>query len=278
MALKLAPAIQRSPGRATRGARLVAGVAVCAALLAVAFGLGRASAPAAPVAAAAPGGTAADGAASADGGQAPDGVEAPDGGAPAGAAPGAAQPAPASGPASVRNDVPVGYARSEDGAIAAATGYLSAIGDKRAFNRSWRETAYRTMADPATADELLESVAASYERIDGDLGLGDAAAYDGSILAVTVPVGYRVDDYAQDRASITVWAAGWLTRLSGPQLPLRAQSSTMELTWVESDWKLTAVTGIEPLDPPGVAAPVTDEAFSQMRGFNAYEYHPQGAG
>lgn len=274
MALKLAPAIQRSQGRVVPTARLVAGVVVGVALLAGAFGLGRASAPPTVVTAAAP-------AAAPDtvGGGPADGVE----GAPAPAAGGAVpaearQAAPASGPVGVRNDVPVGYARSEDGAVAAATGYLSAIGDKRAFNRGWRETAYRTMADPETVEELLGSVAASYERIDGDLGLGDAAAYDGSILAVTVPVGYRIDDYSEDRASITVWAAGWLTRLSGPQLPLRAQSSTMELSWVESDWKLTAVTGIAPLDPPGVAAPVTDEAFSQMRGFNAYEYHPQDAG
>ena len=266
MALKLAPAIQRSHGRVVPNARLIAGVAVGVALLAGAFALGRASAPP-TVATTTPEASPADGAPAAPG-RAP--AEDAD--------PGSAQPAPASGPVGVRNDVPVGYARSEDGAVAAATGYLSAIGDKRAFNRSWRETAYRTMADPATVDDLLASVAASYERIDGDLGLGDAAAYDGSILAVTVPVGYRVDDYTEDRASITVWAAGWVTRLSGPQLPLRAQSSTMELTWVESDWKLTAVTGIEPLDPPGVAAPVTDEAFSQMRGFNAYEYRPQGAG
>ena len=272
MALKLAPAIQRSHGRVVPNARLIAGVAVGVALLAGAFGLGRASAPP-TVATTTPDAAPADGAPAAPA----DGAPAAPGRAPA-EDPGAAQPAPASGPAGVRNDVPVGYARSEDGAVAAATGYLSAIGDKRAFNRSWRETAYRTMADPATVDDLLASVAASYERIDGDLGLGDAAAYDGSILAVTVPVGYRVDDYTEDRASITVWAAGWVTRLSGPQLPLRAQSSTMELTWVESDWKLTAVTGIEPLDPPGVAAPVTDEAFSQMRGFNAYEYRPQGAG
>jgi hypothetical protein len=177
----------------------------------------------------------------------------------------------------VRNDVPVSYAHTEQGAVAAATGYLSAIGDKRAFSREWRERAYRTMAAPGVADELLASVAGSYERIDGDLGLGDAAAYDGSLLAVTVPVGYRVDEYSDERASITVWAAGWLTRLSGPQLPLRAQTSTMELTWVEGDWKLTGVTGIEPLDPPGVAAPVTDQALEQMRGFTAYEYEPAGA-
>lgn len=264
MALKLAPAIERTTGRATPLARLIAGGVAGVALLAGAFAIGRSTAPVTRVVATT--GTAAAGEGTAGGG-------AGDEAAAAAAPVVTVQDAP--GPAGFRNDVPVGYARSEAGAVAAATGFLSAIGDKRAFNREWRERAYRTMADPATVDELLASVSESYARIDGDLGLGDAAAYDGSILAVTVPVGYRVDAFTQDRASVTVWAAGWLTRLSGPQLPLRAQLSTMELTWVDDDWKLTEVTGIEPLDPPGVAAPVTDEAFSQMLGFNAYEYHPQ---
>lgn len=182
---------------------------------------------------------------------------------------------PGAGPYEVRNEVPVGYARTEAGAVAAATGYLEAIGDKRAFSPEWRERAYRTIADPEVVDELLASVEQSYQRVDGELGLGDAAAYDGSVLAVTVPVGYRVDSFDRDRATVTVWAAGWLTRLTGSQLPLRAQTSTMELVWLDEDWKLSEVTGIEPLDPPGIAAPVNAQTLAEMRGFNAYEYRPQ---
>ncbi len=249
MALKVAPAPARASSRRWAAARWLVAAVVGIALLAGAFYLGRVTVP----------------------GAAPPTVlqqAAPE-------APQAAPVDPGPGPYRVVNEVPVGYARSEAGAVAAATEYVSAIGDKRAFNQEWRERAYRTIADPAVADELLESVAPSYERVDGELGLGDAAAYDGSVLAVTVPVGYRVDAYDEDRATITVWAAGWLTRLTGSQLPLRAQTSTMELAWLDGDWKLTGVTGIEPLDPPGIAAPVDAQTLAEMRGFNAYEYRPQ---
>lgn len=255
MALRLAPATERVAGRVgSRAVRLLAGILACTALLAAGFGLGRVSTT----------------------------RTAP---APASAAAGNAGEAPAAvaeslivtdpGPTQYVNDVGTGYARSEAGAVAAATGYLEALGDKRAFDPGWRERAYRTVADPAVADELIASVDESYRRVDTELGLGDGAAYNGSVLAVTVPVGYRVDSYDQERATVTVWAAGWLIQSSGPELPLRAQTATVELVWLSDDWKLTGVTGVQPLDPPGVAAPVTAQALAEMRGFNAYDYQPQ---
>jgi hypothetical protein len=254
VALRLAPATERAVGARTRLARLLAGVVAGLALLAAGFGLGRVSAarPLPVPAVAAP--------------SAPSGQE---------RAPAAPVVVQGPGPARYANDIGVGFARTEAGAVAAATGYLEALGDKRAFDADWRERAYRTIADPAVADELITSVEESYQRVDDELGLGDGAAYNGSVLAVTVPVGYRVDQYDEDRAVVTVWAAGWLTQSSGPELPLRAQTATVELVWVDGDWKLAGVTGIQPLDPPGVAAPVTAQALAEMRGFNAYDYRPQ---
>jgi hypothetical protein len=264
VALKLEPAPARARSRLGAATRWLVAAVVGIALLAGAFVLGRVTVP----------GTAAPPAPAQTAGEETVVAEpAPDAADPAPAPPAPADPGP--GPYQVVDDIPVGFARTQAGAVAAATEYVSTIGDKRAFNREWRERAYRTISDPAVADELLASVEQSYERVDGELGLGDAAAYDGSVLAVTVPVGYRVDAFDQDRATVTVWAAGWLTRLTGRQLPLRAQTSTMELVWLDGDWKLTEVTGIEPLDPPGIAAPVDAQTLAEMRGFNAYEYRPQ---
>lgn len=246
--MRLAPATERATGRGSATRRLALAVAGVV-LLAAAFLLGRMTVPAAVA-------------------DAPQQAVADDA-----AAPVAAEADP--GPARVVDEVPVGYAHTEQGAVLAATNYLSAIGDKRAFSQVWRERAYRAMAAPEAVEELLDSVDASYDRIADDLALNDAAAYDGSVLAVTLPVGYRVDSYQADRATVTVWAAGWLTRLTGEQLPLRAQTSTIELVWTDDDWKLSGVSGIEPLDPPGVAAPVTADALAEMRGFYAYEYEPQ---
>lgn len=255
MALRLAPATERAAGRVgSRITRLLAGVFAGIALLAAAFLLGRVSVTR-PLPLPAPA------------------VEAAQDAAPP--APVRGRVAQEPGPARMVEGVGVGYARSEAGAVAAATSYLEALGDKRAFDTGWRERAYRTISDPAVADDLIASVDESYQRVDTELGLGDGAAYNGSVLAVTVPVGYRVDEYDENRAVVTVWAAGWLTQTTGPTLPLRAQTATVELVWLDSDWKLFGVSGVQPLNPPGVAAPVTAQALAEMQGFNAYDYRPQ---
>jgi hypothetical protein len=196
---------------------------------------------------------------------------APTGGAATAAAPATIGP----GPYDIVDDVPVGYAHTEAGAIAAATNYIAAISDKRAFNEAWRTNAYQVMAAPDAYQQLVDSVAASYQRIDADLGLGEAAAYDGSIQAVTVPLGYRVDAVDEQRATITVWAAGWLARPQGQQLPLRATANTVELVWVNGDWKLLRVVDTQPLNPPGVSGPPTVQALQEMAGFVPYEHVPR---
>jgi len=253
VALRLAPSraelgSARRPPLLRWGAAVLAGIA----LLAAAFAAGRLTAPVREV---------------------PVTVTAP-------AADQAAQGQPAAvtrghGPTDVVDDVPVGYARTEAGAVAAATNYIATIGDKRAFNEPWRENAYRVMGAPDAYQTLVDSVRASYQRIDTELGLGETAAYDGSVQAVTVPLGYRVEAVSPDRATVTVWAAGWLARPTGQQLPLRAVANTVELQWIDGDWKLLRVVDSQPLNPPGVAGPPTARTLQQMAGFVLYEHVPR---
>lgn len=258
MALKLAPSrpelgAARRPPLARWAAVVIGGIG----LLVAVFAAGRLTAPPREVAVT---------------------VTAPSGEAAPGVAAVPGQPAAVTdghGPADVVDDVPVGYARTEAGAVAAATNYIATIGDKRAFNEPWRENAYRVMGAPDEYQTLVESVRASYRRIDAELGLGETAAYDGSIQAVTVPLGYRVEAVDDDRATVTVWAAGWLARPTGQQLPLRAVANTVELQWLGDDWKLLRVVDSQPLDPPGVAAPPTAQTLQEMAGFVLYEHVPR---
>lgn len=179
------------------------------------------------------------------------------------------------GPTGSVRGVPVGYARSAEGAVAAATGYTLTLADKRTFNPAWRDAAYRVIAAPDAYPALVESVRGSYTRIADRVGLDDAAAYDGSIQATTVPLGYRVDAYHSERATVTVWSAGWLTRPRGTQLPLRARTMTFELAWVDADWKIVGVSANEPLDPPGVSVPPTLAMQNHMATFTPYHWAPQ---
>lgn len=182
------------------------------------------------------------------------------------------------GPRDAIAGVPVGYDRSAEGAAAAATGYTLTLADKRAFNPAWREAAYRTIATPDAYPALTQSAQPSFDRIADDLRLDEAAAYDGSVQAVTVPLGYRVDAYHSDRATVTVWAAGWLVRPRGSHLPLRARTMTFELLWTDGDWKIGDVSANEPLDPPGVTVPPTLAMQNRMATFTPYRWMPQQDG
>lgn len=127
------------------------------------------------------------------------------------------------------NGVPVGYARSEAGAVEAATTFsrvmASASGD---LNRYLG--ALRAMAAP---DWVLEA-----EKLaeNGFEFLRDRYGSAGSLTFV--PVRYRIEAYSDSAATIQIWG---VTVASGPKVPGIDESwltGTVQLVWIEGDWRV----------------------------------------
>ncbi|WP_240796300.1 hypothetical protein [Streptomyces sp. RFCAC02] len=163
------------------------------------------------------------------------------------------------------NGVPVGYPRSEAGAVQAAVNYQIAR-SSRAYltDAAARLGVIDAIATAEFHDTLINNDQVAMDRVLDSLGITKKTA--DSLIARGAAMGTRTDSYSDDLATIRVWMTGLvgLTEADAP-LPVSASWTTYTLTlqWQADDWKLAAVNsanGPTPLDSRG-AIPSTVEEF-----------------
>jgi len=149
------------------------------------------------------------------------------------------------GPSRVEQGVPVGYARSPAGAVAAAATFTSVFGDKR-------------LLDPETAREAL-AVFMAPTLVQAQLvGFPDGGALvdDPGYAQRIQPLGYRVDAFTGDAAQVSVWLVV-VGEGVAERTQVRWSTDTLTLEWSDGDWTVTAIDGTEGPTPSaaGDAAP-----------------------
>ena len=187
-----------------RRALLVGAGLAAAVLLAVGFGAGRASAPTV---------------------------------GPASGAASAGQAGP--GPTHVVNGVPVGYAHTQAGAVAAATNFLMVVDGPLVT----QPDKYRSAIDTLAAPEAREKQRSDAERLmatmqDG-VGLRAYAEHGRTVVFRLAPLAYHVDRYSDREARVSIWAES-LIAVDGA-LSMRETWTTNHLTvaWSQDDWRLS---------------------------------------
>ena len=148
---------------------------------------------------------------------------------------GATEPAtPNAGPRRDAADAPAGFARSRDGARAAAVGYTATLAQRLLY------------LDPEAAEAAVEAVAAqaSARTITGDAIAGLEAARQpltagtGATWWVVRPLAVKVEAYTPERARVAVWLVRVLSR-QGVVVPQSSWvTETIELVWERGDWRL----------------------------------------
>lgn len=141
------------------------------------------------------------------------------------------------GPSRARAGVPVGYARSREGAAAALLNYSVVL-------------SRLLLEEPATRDRALAvlGTARFAAGMRGQLTRARAAA-DRGPLATTLdgqatavyrggPLGYRLSSYSAERAVVETWAFGLIATSDGVGPSMSFQSATSTLIWQDGDWKL----------------------------------------
>jgi hypothetical protein len=133
------------------------------------------------------------------------------------------------GPREEINGVPVGYARTEEGAILAATNFaqvMTAASDESADYKR----AMRTLATPEWAGRSAELAENTIAFVEERYGQGGFATF--------APLRYRVTSYSVDNASVDLWGVLVAT---GPKIQRIDESwlvATVELDWVDGDWRV----------------------------------------
>jgi hypothetical protein len=203
--------------------------------------------------------------------------------APAVPATGAQVPVPAAtggavakvGPARVVDGVPVGWARSQQGAVAAATNYASALSGPIVLDPARRRAAIAVIAAP----EARAAIQRAYDEAVPLLRKGLKADQPGGgtqVLLRSIPVGWRVDRYDGSRAQISIWATGLGGSTSGIPVQEGWGITTVQLRWVSGDWKETSARTVPgPVPVADDSAPTgSADLIGQANGFKEYHYAP----
>jgi hypothetical protein len=173
--------------------------------------------------------------------------------------------------------VPVGYAHTQRGAIAAALNYGAAAGPRFMLDRRRRLAVARTVGTPAYARRWSE---AGVDRGYGMLvrsPLGRALRDERPTVARGVPLAYRVMSFDSRRLVLDTWSVYVLA--SRESVPVaRFGSLRSVLTWRDGDWKVADSHDVGPGPTPtlvGGDRPTAPAAFmAAVRGMKAYRYVP----
>jgi hypothetical protein len=148
--------------------------------------------------------------------------------------------------------VPVGFARTEDGARDAGIAYVQ-LGD---FVLSLDETAaadvLRRVASRDSGDQFVETELAGFAQLRNALGRGS-----GPIRLRVGVVAARVDAFSPDRARVRLWRVAVLSRDGMTNPGAQWATVTYDLVWEQGSWRIWTETIVP---GPGPAATGTDVA------------------
>jgi hypothetical protein len=201
----------------------------------------------------------------------------------AAAAPGtAAAPAEAAagrvGPRHYKAGVGVGYARTQEGAVAAAANYTTVLSSDRILDTASRRAAIDALAAPEARARLQKSFDQAVVSLRQGLGVGEADS-GAQVLLRATPVGWRVVDYSDRAATVAIWMTSVGGSVGGKvPVPVREGwgTTTVKLRWARGDWKQVDSTTTDGPVPIGDVAPptATGELVGQASEFKEFTYAP----
>jgi hypothetical protein len=184
------------------------------------------------------------------------------------------------GPRRFEHGVPVGYQHSEQGAVAAAANYVKVLSSTLVLDQASRRKAVDTIAAPEARGRLQRAFDRDIGLLAKGLGVTGGSADAGTVLLRAVPVGWRVEKYSGDRATVAIWITSVGGSLGDPPrgMPVREVwgTTTVQLRWVDGDWKQLDSTITDGPVPIADAAPPTEASrlIPQAQEFKEFTYAP----
>ena len=170
---------------------------------------------------------------------------------------------PDPGPTRILNGVPLGYARNEVGALAAATEFLKVSGGSLVAEQASYAEALQTMAAPEWA--------ARAERTAGNASDFFVDRYGANGQMTTAVVAYDIVEATPQVAAVELWS---VTVASGDRRPAGEQLwgvTSMQLRWVEDDWRVSSEETTDAPTPallPGLASGDMSEVLDEFQSYD----------
>jgi hypothetical protein len=185
---------------------------------------------------------------------------------------------PGVGPSRTVGGVPVGYAHTRAGALAAALNYTGVISQPGVLLDATRlRRALSAMATPRLAGRLMAEYGPLARRI-ANSSLVRTLRSGTPTVDVGVPVAYRIVRRAPNRVTVQLWTVGVVGNEQGAAPQANWARLTLTLGWVGGDWKYVAVaprqSGPTPRLGPAAAPTVASRFIVQLHGFRGFRYVP----
>ncbi|HEX7148273.1 MAG TPA: hypothetical protein VF512_12230 [Actinomycetota bacterium] len=201
------------------------------------------------------------------------------------ATPGTAAAAPAEGaatkvgPQRFKAGVGVGYARSQQGAVAAAANYTSVLSSDLILDTTRRRAAIDALAAPEAKARLQKTFDQAVVSLRQGLGVTGAADDGTQVLLRATPVGWRVESYDNGAAKVAIWVTSVGGSIGGKvPVPIREGwgTTTVTLRWAGGDWKQVESTTTDGPVPIADVAPPTaaPELVDKANEFKEFTYAP----
>ncbi|MFG2213105.1 hypothetical protein [Streptomyces sp. NPDC048638] len=176
--------------------------------------------------------------------------------------------------------IATGFAKTEQGAQSAAANYAVALGSTSMFNRDQRHQIINTVMAPSAVDTFQKTLDKAYSAdFNKNVGLhADGSTPAGlTFVSRTIPVGTKVKNSSNGRATVEVWCTGLLGMAgNGSTKPVTTSwfTITMKLAWSDNDWK--AITHSQEDGPAPVSGDVpasgAKEIAGAVDGFGGFTY------
>lgn len=162
------------------------------------------------------------------------------------------------GPRSYSEGIPAGFSHTKDGARAAGVAYLLTGHRLIELVPTRVAAAVRSMAANGSADAQVAEADEQLRRLRETLADGTGPTrYLQAVLAS------RVDAFTSERARVSVWSVGVLSRTGVAQPQAGWSISTFELVWERSDWRIWSET-TTPGPAPELNASVVPASAAQL--------------
>ena len=170
----------------------------------------------------------------------------------------------ATGPKRWIDGIPSGFAHDEDGALAASTTFITLGGSVVNAGPAAVRPVISAISASSTAERRVAETVVALDDLRSRLSGGT-----GPVVLVQAPVMVRIDDYSDERASITMWTTTVLARRGVADPQSTWSTVTFELVWERGDWRLlseTSIAGPTPDQSSDAVPPSFDEFESALRG------------
>ena len=181
---------------------------------------------------------------------------------------GARTPAPSvvgPGPSREVAGVPVGYARTEEGAVAAAANFTLLTARDPFLEVDALRAAMETLAAPDWKEDARE------QAENGAQFILDRYGKDADVTGAVLR--YELASFNPDRATVNLWAVSVASGSKRPTVDEVWSTLTVKLVWIGGDWHVEgseSASGPSPVDlptsAPGDSAQFVMEEFNEFQG------------